>query len=136
MKIDGSCHCGAVRYEAEIDPDAVYLCHCADCQAISGSPFRWAVSVPAEDYTLLSGTPKTYVKTSERGSKNHQVFCPDCASPLYSTFADGGGRTLNLRLGTARQRDQLRPSSEFWCRSAQPWLPRLEGSTCLEKQSA
>jgi|tagenome__1003787_1003787.scaffolds.fasta_scaffold20790291_3 hypothetical protein len=32
MKIDGSCHCGAVRCTAQINPDKVTLCHCTDCQ--------------------------------------------------------------------------------------------------------
>ena len=25
MKIDGTCHCGAIAYEAEINPQEVYL---------------------------------------------------------------------------------------------------------------
>ena len=27
-------------FKAEVDPDGAYVCHCADCQSISGSPFR------------------------------------------------------------------------------------------------
>ena len=40
MKIDGECLCGDVAYEAEIDPENVGLCHCTDCQTLSGSAFR------------------------------------------------------------------------------------------------
>ncbi len=40
MKITGECHCGAVAYEAEIDPVKVGICHCADCQALSASAYR------------------------------------------------------------------------------------------------
>ena len=87
MKIDGRCHCGAITYEAEVDPDAVYVCHCTDCQAISGSPFRWAVSIPETAFQLLSGQPMAYVKATDRGGTSHQLFCPDCASPIYSTTA-------------------------------------------------
>ncbi|MEE9586606.1 MAG: GFA family protein, partial [Hyphomicrobiaceae bacterium] len=36
MKIDGSCHCGFIKYQAEVDPEGVYVCHCTDCQSISG----------------------------------------------------------------------------------------------------
>ena len=28
MKIDGRCHCGFITYEANVDPDKVYACHC------------------------------------------------------------------------------------------------------------
>ena len=26
MKVDGRCHCGYIRYEAEVDPDTVAIC--------------------------------------------------------------------------------------------------------------
>ncbi len=120
MRIDGRCHCWAISYEAEIDPAAVYICHCTDCQAISGGAHRWAVPVTAEAFRLLSGSPRTYVKISERGAESHQLFCADCAAPLYSMAPDRPG-TLRLRLGTCRQRDRLPPRIELWCRSAQRW---------------
>jgi hypothetical protein len=40
MKIDGQCHCGMVSFEATIDPARVSVCHCTDCQTLTGSPFR------------------------------------------------------------------------------------------------
>ena len=122
MKIDGNCHCGNIKYEADIDPGKVYICHCTDCQSISGSPFRWAVSIPAEKFRLLSGEPKTYKKRSDSGGTSHQLFCPDCASPVYSTTPSEGPQFYNLRLGTARQRAQLSPKAEVWCGSAQGWI--------------
>ena len=48
MKITGSCHCGAISYEAEVDAGAVIVCHCTDCQTLSGSAFR--VVVPAKRF--------------------------------------------------------------------------------------
>ena len=126
MKIDGSCHCGNITYEAEVNPDEIYICHCTDCQSISGSPFRWAVSVSEENFALLSGQPKTYIKKGDSGHTSHQLFCPDCASPIYSTSMVEGPRYLNLRLGTARQRSELKPKIEYWCRSAQQWIEAQE----------
>jgi hypothetical protein len=122
MKIDGKCHCGNITYQAEIDPEQVYICHCTDCQSISGTAFRWAVSVAEEDFRLLSGSPKTYIKRSESGAESHQLFCPDCASPLYSTVIGEGPKSFNLRLGTARQCAELQPKLQLWHRSAQAWV--------------
>jgi hypothetical protein len=134
MKIDGKCHCGFIQFEAEIDPEGVYVCHCADCQSISGSPYRWAVSVPAENFKLLSGEPKTYAKVSASGATSHQLFCPECASPLYSTAVGAEPKSYNLRLGTARQRAELRPNLEVWRRSSQEWAV-IDGPTeKMEKQ--
>lgn len=36
MKINGRCHCGEITFEAEGDPNAVNVCHCTDCQTLSG----------------------------------------------------------------------------------------------------
>jgi hypothetical protein len=140
MKIDGRCHCGAITYEAEVDPDQVYVCHCTDCQAISGSPYRWAVPVAEADFRLLTGRPKAYVKRADSGATSHQHFCPDCASPIYSfstagdSAAEAVTRTFNLRLGTARQRDQLPPKSECWCGSAQGWAAVAGTTERLDRQ--
>ena len=128
MKIDGKCHCGFISYEANIDPDKVYVCHCEDCQSISGSAFRWAVPVAEEDFKLLSGQPKAYIKTADSGATSHQLFCPECASPLYSTSIGDGPGMFNLRLGTSRQRSELRPRVQLWCRSVQGWVT-VEGQT-------
>ncbi len=134
MKIDGRCHCGNITFEAEIDPDLVYVCHCTDCQSTSGSPFRWAVSVPKEDFRLLSGSPKAYVKRAESGAESHQLFCPDCASPIYSASSRDDWKSLNLRLGTVRQRAELQPKLQLWHRSARPWAGALAEVEEMEKQ--
>ena len=76
MKVDGGCHCGHIRYEAEVDPDKVVICHCTDCQTLSGSAFRTVVPTNEGTFKLLSGEPKVYVKTGESGNKRVQTFCP------------------------------------------------------------
>ena len=134
MRIDGQCHCGKITYQAEVNPGEVYICHCTDCQAITGSAFRWSVSVAESDFELLTGNPKTYVKIAEDGTESHQLFCPDCASPLYSTSIVSGPKWLNLRLGTARQRAELQPESQCWHRSAQTWVNDIGDMSAIETQ--
>jgi hypothetical protein len=119
MNIDGACHCGRVTYTAEIDPDRVIICHCTDCQTISGAPYR--VNAPVRsDRIRLSGEPKTYVKRADSGDEVATAFCPDCGAALYS--AKGEAPTfLNLRLGAVKQRAQLPPKAQGFCGSALPW---------------
>ena len=69
MKIDGACHCGAIRYEAEVDPEKVSICHCTDCQTLSGTAYRVVAPAKREDFRVLSGVPKIYVKTGESGRR-------------------------------------------------------------------
>jgi len=134
VKIDGGCHCGAISYEAEIDPGKVAICHCTDCQTLSGSAFRTIVPVPDAAFDLLSGDPKIYIKTAESGAKRIQSFCPDCGTPIYSTSVGDGPKDLSLRLGTVRQRNDLPPKTQIWFRSAQPWLSDLGGIPRTEKR--
>ena len=133
MKIDGSCHCGAITFEAEVDPAKSILCHCTDCQTMSGSAFRAVVAAPEADFRLLSGEPKAYIKTAESGARRIQAFCGDCGTALYATAADGP-KIYGLRHGAIRQRDQLPPKAQLWTRSAQPWLADLHALPGREKQ--
>ena len=84
MKVDGHCHCGEITFEAEVDPDAVNICHCTDCQTLSGTAFRINIPAPAEHFVLLSGTPKRYIKTAESGNKRLHAFCGNCGTPIYA----------------------------------------------------
>jgi hypothetical protein len=121
MTIDGTCHCGAIRFEANINPDYVVLCHCTDCQTFSSAPYRASVPVKAENFTL-HGTPKEYVKIGGSGAQVAVAFCGTCGTALYSTAAAPDGRTrFNLRLGWVRQRAELPPKRQGFCRSALPW---------------
>jgi hypothetical protein len=37
LKIDGHGHCGEITFEAEVDPTALTICHCTDCQTITAA---------------------------------------------------------------------------------------------------
>jgi len=107
MKVHGACHCKRVTYEAEVDPDRVTICHCSDCQALTGSAYRVTVAARIEDFSLLSGTPKVYIKLGDNGARRAQAFCADCGSPLY-TYAADAPKTYGLRTGCIAERHQLR----------------------------
>ena len=121
MKIDGQCHCGRVRYRATVNPQAASVCHCTDCQSISGSAFRTTIRVPESDFEM-SGETKTYVKIAASGNRRALVFCPECGTQMYGVLIGDGPKLISLRLGTVNQRAQLPPRRQIWCRSAMPWV--------------
>jgi hypothetical protein len=135
MKLDGSCHCGYIRFEAEADPDKTTICHCTDCQTSTGTAFRTNIPVPGNSFKMLSGEPTIYVKTTaESGNPRAQAFCPKCGSPIYSTTpGDGPKQSYMVRVGVLRQRDQLVPKLQNWYRSARPWLTGLASIRRNEK---
>jgi len=106
MKIDGACHCGAITYAAEIDPSGVRLCHCTDCQALSGSAFRVTVAAADGRFALLSGSRRS---TSDGGKRGQARACllPDCGTP--STPPRPATARRNTASASAiRQRAELR----------------------------
>jgi hypothetical protein len=134
MKVDGGCHCGYITFEAEADPDATRICHCTDCQRLTGSAFRVVVPVPDHAFKMLSGEPTIYIKIAESGTKRMHAFCPRCGSPIYATAPGDGPKSYGVRVGSLTQRNAFVPKRQYWCRSAQPWAASLAGTQRFEKQ--
>ena len=134
MKIDGACHCGYITYNAEINPEKVMICHCTDCQTLSGSAFRTVALTRENTFELRSGKLKIYVKTSESGTRRAQSFCPECGTPIYSCSVGEGPKIHAIRVGTVHQRNELIPKVQLWSRSAQPWVTDLSSIRKVEKQ--
>ena len=102
IEIDGSCHCGSVRYRAQVDPEKVSICHCTDCQALTGTAFRVSVRTPRQDLKI-TGEPKVYEKRGDNGRKRFQYFCPNCGSPLF-TNGEGEDAPARRRIQIANAR--------------------------------
>ena len=135
MKVAGGCHCGYITYEAEVDPGTVKVCHCTDCQKLTGTVFRAAIPSLPGTFVLKSGTPKTYIKTAESGKKRVHAFCPECGTPIYATSSEPNPSVHGLRFGGIDQRYQLAlPARQQWCRSALPWSMDLTQVERIERQ--
>lgn len=133
MKIDGGCHCGNIAYQAEVDPNTVGICHCTDCQTLTGSAYRANIPAPLQTFRLLKGKPKIYIKTADSGAKRAHAFCPNCGTPIYAA-AINDPSIYSLRVGAIKQRAELRPKRQIWCRSALPWSMDLSGIEKLDRQ--
>ena len=133
MKVEGRCHCGAITYEADVDPERVTICHCTDCQTLTGTAYRVTVPVAREAFRLRSGTPRTYQKTAESGNRRIQAFCGDCGTPIYACAADNP-TSYGLRIGALAQRADLAPRRQIWCRSALRWALDVEALPAAPKE--
>ena len=134
MHIDGGCHCGRISFSAEVDPGRAMICHCTDCQIMSGAPFRTVVAAPIETF-VVHGEPKPYIKVAESGNRRAQMFCPECGTPLYSVALENATQVV-IRLGCVKQRAELVPAVQIWKRSALPWLDELHDIPGSQKQES
>ena len=72
--IAGGCHCGAVRYEANVPRQVTVLdCNCSIC---SRTGFRHLI-VPHADFRLLQGKNALTDYRFGTGAAHH-LFCPVC----------------------------------------------------------
>ena len=80
----GGCHCGAVRYQVELDAAAPAIaCNCSIC-ARSGSLLQF---VPVDRFTLERGDAHLTDYTFNKHVIHHQ-FCKTCG---IKSFAHGVG---------------------------------------------
>jgi hypothetical protein len=133
MKVQGHCHCGNLRFEAEVDPARVSICHCTDCQTLTGSVYRVSVPAAASDFVMRSGTPKIYLKMAASGNLRAQAFCAECGTPIYASAAENP-QTYALRVGALEQRADLPPQRQIWCQSALPWATDIRGLAGLDRE--
>jgi hypothetical protein len=89
---NGSCHCGAVRFEVDADLDAgTVRCNCSICRK---SRF-WLAFAPAADFRLLQGEDDLLDYRFGSGRIRHR-FCRHCGVKPFGMAADGSGVAISL----------------------------------------
>lgn len=75
----GSCHCGAVRFEADLDlGQGTLKCNCSICRKRR----FWAAIVKPEAFRLLKGDPARY----QFGARaDEHFFCGSCGTHTFGT---------------------------------------------------
>jgi hypothetical protein len=93
--IEGSCHCGSVRWRFEGDPGAATACNCTACRRYG---VLWIYDYDGERIHV-AGPTTAYVRGDSLGFH----FCPTCGCLAYwrSLQANAEGRrriAVNVRL--------------------------------------
>ncbi len=85
----GGCHCGAVRYEVDMELGSVVSCNCSHC---SMKGFLLAF-VPVDQFRLLAGEDAL---TEYRFNKKQiaHLFCKTCGVQSFSYGVDGAGNRM------------------------------------------
>ena len=80
MKVKGGCHCGAVRFEADVGeaPVPALDCNCSVCRMAG----FLHVMVPHGSFELLTGRDSLYSNRFGMGAAEH-LFCRHCGMKSF-----------------------------------------------------
>jgi hypothetical protein len=128
--VNGSCLCGAVRYE--ISPPSLMFkyCHCTRCRKTTGTAHAANLFLPAGQFKWLAG--ESMLRHFDLpGAKRFAVdFCTQCGTRMPHKVT--GTENMLVPAGTLDDTPDLQPDSNiFWSSKAQwyvetPHLPKFE----------
>jgi hypothetical protein len=131
MKLVGNCQCARVTVTLARQPVVVNMCHCANCQRRSGSPFGMAVWLTEAD-VAITGPVRVYVSQSDKGRTVTNRFCPDCGSTIAFAVEINPGMVA-VPAGLFADPTCPPPLRSVFEERRHPWIAVPEGATRLPR---
>jgi len=111
----GSCHCGAVRYEVELDlAEGTSKCNCSYCAKLR----LWGKHAKPEEFRLLAGEDALTTYRFNTHSLEHP-FCKHCGVHVFThgDIPEVGGEFVSVNLASL---DDVEPQELIdaplrWC---------------------
>ena len=115
--MSGGCACGRIRFDATVDSDDAYLCHCRMCQRSSGNVSLAMVGV--EQAAVQWSTEPDWYRSSPIAQR---PFCSGCGTSLGFRYDEGTTR-MDLTVASFDDPSRFRPTSHFGAESInEPFL--------------
>ena len=114
--INGSCLCGKITFTCDDTFKAFHLCHCQQCQKISGSAHVSNLFTEKENIVWLSGSD-AITRYDIPGRTISNVFCSACGSPV--PYISTSGESLVVPAGSLNDSPTISPQDNiFWSERA------------------
>ena len=115
--LEGSCGCGAVRYEVADEFLYAANCHCSRCRAATGSAFKSFAGIEREKLTITEGHDDIAVF----GDPDlNDTRCAACGSFLFSVVREG--KFVHVAMGSLVDAPSIRPTEHIFVGSKAPWF--------------
>ena len=120
----GSCHCGAVKFEASVDAAGGTRCNCSICTKLG--PI--GATTKPDGFHLLQG--KDRLRSYAMSKAGERYYCEHCGVFVYGAFdiPEMGGATVSVNLNTLDDIDPGLLSVRYWDGRHDNWMagPREE----------
>ena len=125
-KYTAQCACGAVKFAFDKDPSFIANCHCKDCKKASGGAVATFFGVAEDDFTLISGTPKSFHYTAESGKGLDRNFCPECGARIFTNNLETFPGMVFVTLGSLDKPELITPALEMFTKRRLDWEKPLD----------
>ncbi|MCC6480246.1 GFA family protein [Sphingorhabdus sp.] len=129
MAHQGGCHCGAVRYEVNGEPQHVALCHCSDCRKSSGAPMVAWAAFTEDQFRLVEGEPVTFNSSGTA----MRSFCAQCGTGLYYRNAEILPGIVDIQSATLDEPDALPPAIHIQVAERIGWMADAHSLPMFER---
>ncbi len=116
--LEGSCHCGRVRYRAVAPFGEMTNCHCTDCRKSHGAAFATYIEIPRERFSYVQGEGELHSYQAESGLQRY--FCRNCGSIIWNGSSNPP-EAYWITAGTLDTPLDRKPDAHIFIRSKVPW---------------
>jgi len=122
--VEGSCLCGAIKYEVELMPDKIFNCHCKFCRKAHGADYVTLALADASTLTITDAGDDLKEHLNDIGG--YRAFCANCGTRLMNYAADKN-MYFSVSLSTVDSPLDLKPIAHVNTESKANWCELSEG---------
>ena len=122
--LQGSCLCGAVRYEVTGPVHDVHHCHCSMCRRAHGAAFSTFARLTAAEFQVVAGAE--LIRRYRSSAPIERTFCGTCGTRLTVRF-DGMPDNVLVSHNTFDADPGTRPGVHMFVGSKADWDDIADG---------
>lgn len=122
--VEGSCLCGAIKYEVALFPDKIFNCHCQFCRKAHGADYVTIALAKAS--TLKITDDEALLKEHKNDIGGFRAFCSCCGTRLMN-YAEDKNLYFSVTLSTIDTAVNFKPIAHVNTESKARWCLPYEG---------
>ncbi len=128
--ISGSCLCGKVTFECLDNFEQFHLCHCAQCQKISGSAHVSNLFSKPDNIKWRGGF-ELIKRFDVSGKSISNCFCRECGCAV--PYISGSGKALIVPAGCLDEAPSINPQDHIFCSEKAAWYDQALSAKKFDK---